>query len=57
VREALVAGRGIAPAHRWLVDHLLASGRVEAILPDYKLDIAALQQAYDDAYEPRVRRY
>ncbi len=34
-REALVAGRGIAPAHRWLVDDLLASGRLRAILPDY----------------------
>ena len=34
-REALVAGRGIAPAHHWLVDDLLAAGRLEAILPDY----------------------
>jgi DNA-binding transcriptional LysR family regulator len=36
-REALVAGRGVAPAHRWLVDDLLAAGRLEAILPDYAL--------------------
>jgi DNA-binding transcriptional LysR family regulator len=36
-REALVAGRGIAPAHRWLVNDLLASGRLKAILPDYPL--------------------
>lgn len=36
-REALVAGRGIAPANRWLVDDLLAAGRLEAILPDYSL--------------------
>jgi len=36
-REAFVAGRGIAPAHRWLVDDLLAAGRLEAILPDYSL--------------------
>jgi DNA-binding transcriptional LysR family regulator len=36
-REALVAGRGIAPAHRWLVDDLLAAGRLEAVLPDYSL--------------------
>ncbi|YBV94581.1 LysR family transcriptional regulator (plasmid) [Phyllobacteriaceae bacterium JZ32] len=35
VREALVAGRGIAPAHRWLVDDLLADGRLEVILPGY----------------------
>jgi DNA-binding transcriptional LysR family regulator len=34
-REALVAGRGIAPAHRWLVDDLLGAGRLEVILPDY----------------------
>ncbi|WP_088345144.1 MULTISPECIES: LysR family transcriptional regulator [Rhodomicrobium] len=36
-REALVAGRGIAPAHRWLVEDLLAAGRLEAILQDYTL--------------------
>lgn len=36
-REALVAGRGIAPAHRWLVDDLLAAGRLEAVLPDHSL--------------------
>ncbi|WP_407353190.1 LysR family transcriptional regulator [Luteimonas sp. R10] len=36
-REALVAGRGIAPAHHWLVGDLLAAGRLKAILPDYAL--------------------
>jgi DNA-binding transcriptional LysR family regulator len=36
-REALVAGRGIAPAHRWLVEDLLVAGRLEVILPDYAL--------------------
>ena len=36
-REALVAGRGIAPAHQWLVDDLVTAGRLEAILPDYSL--------------------
>jgi DNA-binding transcriptional LysR family regulator len=36
-REALIAGRGIGPAHRWLVDDLLAAGRIEAILSDYSL--------------------
>ena len=35
-REALIAGRGIAPTHRWLVDDLLADGRVEAILPGWE---------------------
>ncbi|CAN7256382.1 LysR family transcriptional regulator [Bradyrhizobium sp. LjRoot220] len=34
-REAMVAGRGIAPTHRWLVDDLLAAGRLKVILPDY----------------------
>ncbi|WP_331376701.1 LysR family transcriptional regulator [Sinorhizobium chiapasense] len=37
VREALVAGRGIAPAHRWLVDDLLETGRLAVIFPDYSL--------------------
>src|SRR5690606_31948232 len=32
-REALAAGRGIAPAHRWLVEALLADGRLEQVLP------------------------
>jgi DNA-binding transcriptional LysR family regulator len=36
-REALAAGRGIAPAHRWLVQDLLEEGRLEAILPGYSL--------------------
>ena len=36
-RDALVAGRGIAPAHRWLVNDLLAAGRLKAILRDYAL--------------------
>lgn len=34
-REAYLAGRGIGPAHLWLVDDLLADGRLEAVLPDY----------------------
>ncbi|WP_448205875.1 LysR family transcriptional regulator [Azospirillum sp. sgz302134] len=34
-REALAAGRGIAPAHLWLVEDLLAAGRLVAVLPDY----------------------
>jgi len=36
-REALVAGRGIAPAHQWSVDDLLRFGRLKAVLPDYSL--------------------
>lgn len=35
VREALAAGRGIAPAHLWLVEDLLAAGRLARVLPDY----------------------
>lgn len=34
-REAYLAGRGIGPAHLWLVDDLLAEGRLETILPDH----------------------
>lgn len=41
-REALVAGRGIAPAHHWLVDDLLAAGRLEAILTEYALPAVPL---------------
>ncbi|MER8749537.1 LysR family transcriptional regulator [Mesorhizobium sp. M1050] len=36
-REALVAGRGIAPAHRWLVGDLLEAGLLETLLDDYSL--------------------
>jgi DNA-binding transcriptional LysR family regulator len=36
-REALLAGRGIGPAHRWLVDDLLVARRLEVLLPDYSL--------------------
>ncbi len=34
-REAFVAGRGFGPTHLWLVDDLLADGRLETILPDW----------------------
>lgn len=36
-REAFRAGRGIGPAHRWLVDDLLASGELEPLLSGYSL--------------------
>ena len=36
-REALLAGRGIGPAHLWLVGDLVAAGRLQAVLPDYSL--------------------
>ncbi len=42
VREALLAGRGIAAAHHWLVDDLLAAGRLTAILPDCRLSSVPL---------------
>lgn len=34
-REALAAGRGIAPAHLWLVEDLLAAKKLELVLPDF----------------------
>lgn len=37
-REALIQGRGIAPAHLWLVDDLLSVGAVEQVLPDFALE-------------------
>ena len=41
-REALLAGRGLAPVHRWLVSDLLADSRLEQILPDYALESVPL---------------
>jgi DNA-binding transcriptional LysR family regulator len=56
-REALVAGRGIAPAHQWLVDDLLATGQLETILPDYLLPSVPLSMLIvpDRAGVARVR--
>ena len=34
-REALAAGRGIAPAHLWLVEDLLAVNKLEMVLPEF----------------------
>jgi DNA-binding transcriptional LysR family regulator len=34
-REAVAAGRGIAPAHLWLVEDLIASGELVVVLPDH----------------------
>ncbi|GAA0585193.1 LysR family transcriptional regulator [Caenispirillum bisanense] len=34
-REALLAGRCFGPAHMWLVDDLLADGRLVPVLPDH----------------------
>lgn len=42
VREALLAGRGIALAHVWLVADLLADGRLEVLLPDYRIAASPL---------------
>lgn len=36
-REAFRAGRGIGPAHRWLVDDLLESGELVRLLPEHGL--------------------
>ncbi|BAM88023.1 transcriptional regulator [Bradyrhizobium oligotrophicum S58] len=37
VREAVLAGRGIAAAHGWLVDDLITAGRLTVILPEHRL--------------------
>ncbi len=37
VREAVLAGRGIGASHAWLVDDLIAAGRLTVILPDHRL--------------------
>jgi DNA-binding transcriptional LysR family regulator len=37
IREALLAGRGLGPAHHWLVADLIESGRLRIILPEYRL--------------------
>lgn len=34
-REALAAGRGIAPAHLWLVEDLIAAKKLEVVLSDF----------------------
>ncbi|MDR6642405.1 DNA-binding transcriptional LysR family regulator [Luteibacter sp. 1214] len=35
-RAAVVAGRGIVSAHRWMVDDLLVTGTVVPVLPDHR---------------------
>lgn len=37
-RAALAAGRGIAPAHLWLIQDLLDAGQLETVLDEYDLD-------------------
>ena len=56
-REAFRAGRGIGPAHRWLIDDLLANGKLEALLPDYSLTPTPLNMLIvpDRAKVVRVR--
>lgn len=41
-REAFVAGRGIGPTHHWLVADHLAAGRLEEVLPEYRLPAVPL---------------
>lgn len=57
VREALLAGRGLAPTHQWLVSDLLADGRVERILADYVLEPVPLSLLIvpERAHVARVR--
>lgn len=56
-RQALLAGRGIAPAHRWLVDDLLAAGELNPVLAGYTLDPVPLSLLVvpDRAEVARVR--
>jgi DNA-binding transcriptional LysR family regulator len=42
VREAVLAGRGIAAAHHWLVDDLLKAGRLTPLLRDHTLSSVPL---------------
>ena len=42
VREAVLAGRGIAAAHHWLVDDLIKTGRLTPLLPGYTLSSVPL---------------
>jgi DNA-binding transcriptional LysR family regulator len=37
IREALLAGHGLGPAHYWLVADLVSSGRLAVILPKWRL--------------------
>ena len=56
-RQALIAGRGIAPAHHWLVHDLLADGSLELILPEYQLESVPLSLLIvpERAHVSRVR--
>jgi DNA-binding transcriptional LysR family regulator len=56
-REALMAGRGISPVPRWLVDDLLDSGQLEIVLPEFHLPATPLNLLYlpDRASVTRVR--
>ncbi|MDB5364728.1 MAG: transcriptional regulator, LysR family [Rhodospirillales bacterium] len=38
LREAFLAGRGLGPAHYWLVADLLEAGRLKIVLPEYRLE-------------------
>lgn len=42
LRDGFLAGRGLGPAHEWLVAELIQSGRLVKILPDYELADAPL---------------
>lgn len=57
VREAVVAGRGIAAAHHWLVDDLVQTGRLVPLLPGTTLPSVPLNMLIvpDRAGVARVR--
>lgn len=56
-REAFLAGRGFGPAHRWLVEDCLQDGRLDLVLPNYRLPPAPLSMliAPERASLTRVR--
>jgi len=54
-REALIAGRGLAPAHRWLVDDLLACGKLRHVLAEQRLPGVALNMLIAPERAPIAR--
>ncbi len=54
-REALAAGRGVAPAHRWLVEDLLDDGRLEVIVPGFSPPAVPLSMLIVPERAPIVR--
>lgn len=54
-REAFLAGRGLGPAHRWLVDDLLECGALVQLLPGYELPATPLNMLIVPGHENVTR--